>query len=128
MRRTSVLFLTTVIFFAVELLTIGCGGASRQLQSVAVTPATADAQSFPGGQVQFTAVGTYTQPPSPSNLAQAAWSLSDPTLATVDQNGLAQCIAGASGVVTVTAGVSGPCSGTGCTAIQITGAAKLTCP
>ena len=128
MPRANVLFLTIVILAAVELIASGCGGSPRQLQSVSVSPATADAQSFPGGQVQFTAVGTYSQPPSPSNLAQAGWSLSDGNIASISQNGLAQCTAGESGVVSVMASVSGPCSGTNCTAVQIVGTAKLTCP
>lgn len=118
-----------LLLVAIALAVSSCGNQSpRVLQSVSVTPATADAQSFSNGQVQFTANGNYSQPPSPSVLTQAGWSLSDPTIATVSQSGLAECNAGASGTVTVKAGTSGPCSGTGCTAVFISGTAQLTCP
>ena len=40
------------------LATLSCG-SSHQLQSVSITPSTADAQQFPNGQVQFTAKGTF---------------------------------------------------------------------
>jgi hypothetical protein len=131
MVRLKLLLPTTLLIAGVELLAGGCGTASpspRLLQSVSVTPATADAHAFSNGQVQFTAVGTYSQPPSPSPLTQPGWSLSDPSIATVSQSGLAQCTAGASGVVTVRASTPAPCSGTGCTAVLLSGTAQLTCP
>jgi hypothetical protein len=87
-------------------------GSPRLLQSISVTPAIADAQSFPNGQVQFTAVGNYSQPPSPSPITQSGWSLSDPNIAAISRGGFAQCNPGASGMVTVIASTSGPCSGT----------------
>ena len=37
---------------------LGCGNS--KLTSVNLSPAAADAQNFPGGQVQFTATGTYS--------------------------------------------------------------------
>lgn len=126
MARVNAL-LATIALGGIAALAVGCGSSSRLLQTVLVTPATADAQSFPNGQVQFTAMGTYSQPPSPATLTQALWSL-DSSIATVSQSGLAQCVAGASGVVTVTAGESAPCTGTGCTAALIRGTAQLTCP
>jgi hypothetical protein len=48
--------------------TTGCGTSdpNRALQSISVAPATADAQSFPNGQVQFTATGTFSRPPPPA--------------------------------------------------------------
>jgi hypothetical protein len=39
---------------------------NRVLQSMTVSPASADAQTFPQGQVQFTATGTFSQAPAPS--------------------------------------------------------------
>jgi len=122
------LLLAATLLTGVELLMDGCGGSNRVIQSVTVTPATADAQNFPNGQVQFTASGNYSQPPSPVALSQANWSLSEGGIATLSGTGLTQCILGASGVVTVKAGVSGPCNGTNCTAIQIVGSAQLSCP
>ncbi|MFZ0734050.1 MAG: hypothetical protein WAM79_17140 [Candidatus Sulfotelmatobacter sp.] len=122
------LLATTLLLACIGLLADGCGGGNRVIQSVTVTPASADAQNFPDGQVQFTASGNYSQPPSPVTLPQANWVLTETSIATLTGNGLAQCIPGASGVVTVRAGVPGPCSGTGCTAVQIVGTAQLSCP
>jgi hypothetical protein len=122
------LLLAATLLAGVELLANGCGGSRRVIQSVTVTPATADAQNFPNGQVQFSASGNYSQPPSPVALSQANWVVTETSIATVTGNGLAQCVPGASGVATVRAGVSGPCSGTGCTAVQIVGTAQLSCP
>src|SRR5215467_7775855 len=124
--------LPTTVLLVIELVAGGCGsgspGSTRLLQSISVTPASADAQSSPNAQVQFAAVGTYSQPPSPSPITQAAWSLSDSNIATISQSGLAQCSLGASGIVTVKASTPAPCSGTGCTAALLSGTAQLSCP
>ena len=122
--RTTVL-LTGII----SLLANGCGnGSPRVLQSISVSPASADAQSFPNGQVQFTVVGTYSQPPSPSPATSSQWLLLEPGIATISQSGVAQCTPGASGVVTVKAIAPAPCRGTGCTAAMLSGTAQLSCP
>lgn len=124
-RKASLSLLLAVI----EFVAVACGNqSSRVLQSVSVSPATADARNFANGQVQFTASGNYNQPPTPSTLTQAEWSLDDPTIATVSQTGLAQCNPGASGTVTVKAGTSGSCSGPDCTAVFVSGTAQLSCP
>lgn len=131
MAPLKVFLPTTLLIAGIELVAGGCGNSSpspRLLQSVSVTPATADAQTFPNGQVQFAALGNYTQPPSPSPIIPLGWSLSDPTVAMISQSGLAHCIPGASGVVTVRASTPAPCSGTGCTAALLSGTAQLTCP
>lgn len=115
MARFKVLLPTTLLLAGIELVASGCGTRSpRLLQSISVTPASADAHSFPNGQVQFTAMGAYSQPPSPSPITQSGWSLSDPTIATISPSGLAQCNPGA--------------SGTGCTAVLFSGTAQLSCP
>jgi hypothetical protein len=132
MARFNVLLPTTLLLAGVEL--VGCGnGGPRRLQSVSVTPASADAQSFPNGQVQFTAVGTYSQPPSPAPIVPMGngmgWSVSDLHIATINQSGLAQCKPGALGVVTVRdTACCAPCVGTECTAAFLVGNAKLSCP
>jgi hypothetical protein len=120
--------LTTVHLIGMSLFASGCGnGSPRLLQSISVSPASADAQSFPSGQVQFTVLGTYSQPPSPSPTTASQWLLVGPNIATISQSGVAQCTSGASGVVTVKAFTPAPCSGTGCTAAMLSGTAQLSC-
>jgi Flp pilus assembly protein TadG len=119
--------------------TVGCGSmnssSNRVLQSMNLSPATADAQSFPQGQVQFTPTGTFSMAPSPAAVPvpfvspySGSWSSSDPSIATINQSGVAQCVAGAAGTVTIQAMASsnsamGPAMSTG-----VSGTAKLTCP
>ena len=123
---------------ALVLATMGCGTSSsnRVLQSIAVTPATADAQDFANGQVQFTATGTFSKPPSPSAVTFAApysgqWFV-DPAIATLVGTGTGtatfQCVAGASGTTTVRATASVNSARGGEMSISVTGTAMLTCP
>lgn len=131
MASPKVVFPVALLVAGLSLVATGCGSASspRQLQSMTLAPASADAQNFPNGQVQFTATGMFTQPPSPAPATPASWNLSDPTLATVSQSGIAQCKSGAVGTTEVLAlGGSAPCQGTGCTAPVISATAQLTCP
>jgi hypothetical protein len=118
----------------------GCG-TSRQLQSVTLNPASADAQSFPGGQVPFVATGTFSKPPSPSNLTSkdVQWCVGDSAGAcvgninpgaSVDQNGVAQCNPGFAGTATILAGTQSnvmvnPDEGR---QLKVFGSAELTCP
>ena len=130
MARVTVLLCAAVLLAGIEFVASGCGnGGPRALQSISVVPASADAQNFPNHQVQFTALGNYSQPPSPSQITPTGWSLSDPSVATIGQSGLAQCKPGALAAVTVRAfACCAPCSGTGCTAAQLSGTAQLSCP
>ena len=126
---------------------LGCGNG-RQLQGVKLSPATADAQNFPNGQVSFTATGTYNQPPSPVQLTSkdilwcsggigSSGSTTGQCVgnanpgATVDQNGLAQCSPMFVGTVTILAGteipMSNPMPDSGAQ-LKIYGSAQLTCP
>ncbi|HEV7219975.1 MAG TPA: hypothetical protein VGN39_13965 [Terriglobales bacterium] len=119
---------------------IGCG-SNRQLQSVMLNPAVADAQNFSGGQVLFTATGAFNKPPSPIPLASkdVSWCVGsnsgmcvgniNPGV-TVDQNGMAQCISGFTGTATILAGVASSSVMNPDTGMQlkIFGAAQLTCP
>jgi hypothetical protein len=103
MAKSPALTLYTSLFLIFFSLGIaGCGGSmnsSRQLQSLTVTPASADAQSFPGGKVQFTAMGTFNMAPMAVMSPPVRWSIGSPfasqpvsmPAATVDTNGLAQC-------------------------------------
>src|SRR4029077_3220150 len=119
---------------------VGCGGMSnsnRILQSMTVSPATADAQMSANGQVQFTATGMFSKAPSPAPVTFAApysssWS-ADPSIATMVGTGMGtatfQCVAGASGTTTVKAIAStNAAQGTTATSTAVTGTATLTCP
>ena len=124
----------------VALEIVGCG-SSRQLQSVTLNPAIADARNFPNGQVSFTATGAFSKPPSPVQLTSTdvtwcAGSTSGMCVGninpgvTVDRNGLAQCVPGFTGTATILAGagsspMTNPDFGS---QLKIFGAAQLTCP
>jgi hypothetical protein len=81
----------------------GCGGSmmnnGRMLQSLAVKPASADAQSFAGGKVQFSATGTFNMAPVTVTSQAVMWSIGNPFAtpsptmphASIDSTGLAQC-------------------------------------
>lgn len=123
---------------AVAITSIGCSSmnsmSNRVLQSMVISPATADAQSSPSGQVQFSAMGSFSKAPSPAPVPFVApysgsWATSDISVATIDQHGLAMCVAGASGTVTITAIASSNAGmGTQNTSTAVSGTAKLTCP
>jgi len=86
---------------------LACGSSSPNVQSILVSPASADALNYPNGQVQFTAAG-YSSPPSPTPLqVPITWGTcngaSGPSEITVSANGLAQCNSGASGTYFVSA-------------------------
>jgi hypothetical protein len=136
-------FRSRPLFVVLPLVTLGIAGcgSGRQLQSVALTPPSADARTFPNGQVSFVATGAFTKPPSPVQLTgnDATWCVGSASGmcvgninpgATVDQNGVAQCVPGFTGTVTVLAGTGSssnmnPDQGS---QLKIFGAAQLTCP
>jgi hypothetical protein len=103
MAKSPALTLHTSLFLIFLSLEIaGCGGStmgsSRQMQSLTVTPASADAQAFPGAKVQFTAMGTFNMAPLTVMSPAVLWSIGDPfgpppnmPAASVDPNGVAQC-------------------------------------
>lgn len=123
----------------VTLGTLGCG-SNRQLQSVAVMPAVADAKSFPDGKVPLTATGSFTKPPSPQTLTSAdiSWCVGSSNGACngniaggaiVDQNGVAQCAPNFAGTVTILAGKgTPPMMPDGGSQLTVFGSAQLTCP
>jgi hypothetical protein len=120
------LFFLSLLLLAAILLACGTSGP-RTLQSITVSPATAD------GQVQFVATGHYTnQPPvTPLNAYWGACYQNAPTDGvTISKSGSAQCSSGASGTYSVFASLPTNCNvitacGGGC---QISGYATLTCP
>jgi hypothetical protein len=124
---------TPILALSLAVVTTGCGNSSpRILQSVVANPASADAQNFPNGKVQFTPTGVFSKAPTrvtplppcsaPNSGATCitAWSTSPGTIATVDQNGVAQCLPGQSGGVTIEVAVVGD--------RPVMNVAKLTCP
>ncbi|MGH9617488.1 MAG: hypothetical protein ACRD28_12170 [Acidobacteriaceae bacterium] len=104
------------------------------LQSITLSPAAANAQTYPNGTVTFVATGHYTDPAGTVTGQPQLWGVclqnAPTTGATITQAGVAQCATGATGTYTVFASVPtecellGPC-GTGCT---VRGTAQLTCP
>ena len=104
-------------------LTLGCGQSS-----VVVSPASADAQNFPGGMVSFSATGV-SNPTGCIGTASGMCNGNVASIATIDTTGRAQCLSGRSGTVTVLAGrgmrISNPDGG-----FQLSpfGSAQLTCP
>ena len=130
MKPSPVSFL--VILFAQSVVLLACG-SHRSLQSVTITPSAAATSP-----AQFTATGIFnTSPTSVDITATTTWCIGssngvcDGNIvqgATVS-NGLAQCLSGFSGTVTVLAGQPGhmglPDQGQ---PLQPFGAAQLTCP
>jgi hypothetical protein len=130
----------TLFLAALALHTLGCGSSNmntnRVLQSMVITPANADAQTFPNGQVQFAATGTFNKAPSPAQITfqspyTGTWSMmnaASASIATISQTGLAQCVPGASGTATVMAQVSANSAGGGQMSVAVKGTTTLTCP
>lgn len=126
---------TRVVALALAILPVSCGtGAnmsSRQLQSITISPASADAQ---GQAVQFTATGHWSAAPLTVTPQPAMWGACQnngaTSAVTVSSSGVAQCATGAKGAFTVFAYDMTDCNaitacGGGCT---ILGTAQLTCP
>ncbi|MGA2980021.1 MAG: hypothetical protein ABSD76_10555 [Terriglobales bacterium] len=130
-------FLTLVLGVSVA-LSCGANQEQSQLQSITLSPATADAQSYPNGQVQFTATGSYGNPSRTVTPLPATWGacyqLATTSAVSVTREGLAQCAPGATGTYTIWANdpvdIKSGCPavtacGGGCT---VQGNAQLTCP
>jgi hypothetical protein len=135
----------TVCFVALIIATslaLSCGASQNQnhLQTITLSPATADAQNYPDGQVPFTATGHYINPSQTITPQTANWVACQQnvpaTEVSVSTTGVAQCTKGATGTYSITAwddlnipGIANcpatnACGG-GCTAA---GTAQLTCP
>jgi hypothetical protein len=138
MKRSNFLF-TGPLVLAATLATLGCG-SGRQLQSVTLVPASADAKDYPNGQIPMTATGAYNKPPSPVLLTSndIVWcvgttdgncngNIGSPVI--VDVNGVAQCSVGQTGTATVLAGKpsSNAVADRG-QKLKIFASAQITCP
>jgi hypothetical protein len=120
--------------FALSCGSSSSSGAMGQLQSITLTPAAADAQNFPMGQVPFLATGIYVNPPHTVIPQSARWGACQQNApvsdVSVSNEGVAQCGSGAAGTYTVFAYDMTNCTainscGGGCTVV---GTAQLTCP
>jgi hypothetical protein len=137
----SFLFFVTAAVLPMAIL-CGCGSmmtsmmSSRQLQSITVSPASADPKNS-NGMVQFTAMGSFNMAPMTAS-TPVHWSLGNPfstqpvpTGVSIDANGLAQC-SSFMGMITVEAispmDPSMSMSQMTMNTMNVTGMAQLTCP
>jgi hypothetical protein len=88
------------------LLTVLFLTACGSTRPITVSPASADAQNFPNGIVHFKATGV-TSPTWCIGTANGSCNGNIASIATIDVNGQAQCLAGHSGTVTILAGSGG---------------------
>jgi hypothetical protein len=136
---TALLVLMAAITF---LMTASCGGGSmmmasnRQMQSIMVTPMSADAMAS-HGMVQFSAMGNFNMAPMSASVP-VRWSLGNPFSTqpppagvSISPTGLAQC-SGFMGMITVQATApmdpNMPLSQMSMSSMNVTGMAQLTCP
>ncbi len=136
--RFTLSLLTLVL---ASLFALSCGASSQgqdPLQSITLSPATADAQDYPNGEVQFTATGNYIDPSRTVTPLSAGWGTCYQNASTnevsVTAGGLAKCASGAVGTYTVWAN-DPPNPNVGCLAMTacgggcfVAGTAQLTCP
>jgi hypothetical protein len=128
------------LLLLVAALMLACGINHGLYKSLTVSPATADAQDFPNGQVQFTATateinGTQVSPASALWTPGPPWSLGPlmpwPAIQ-LDQTGKASCGAAGPGtyMIAATAPIDphSPVSKMTMNTPQVSGAAMLTCP
>jgi hypothetical protein len=137
MRKLGpLLFCFALLLVAIAML--ACGGSNR-LQSLSISPATADAQNFPNGQVQFTAMGMLGGSSQASPVSARWWTnqpwTAPPTAAIINlsSTGLAQCFplapAGTYQIWAVApADPNLPVSEMTMTTKQLSATAQITCP
>ncbi len=139
MTRIAIVCLGLVVLFS-----CACGGG-RTLQSIAVSPASADGASSPNGQVQFTASGSYSSAPVTATPPNLQWTVdylpwqAQPEIITINTptisaTGVAQCpAAGANAsaethkILAIAANIDNAAIATdGSNAVV--GSAQMTCP
>jgi hypothetical protein len=120
---------------------LSCGSSSQhQLQSISLSPASADAKQYADGQVQFVVTGYYNTAPLTVAPIPAKWGAcfqsSSTTDISINSTGVAQCGTGAVGTYVIWANDPLPDSGVySCPATNACGqgcvlsaTAQLTCP
>ena len=131
-RMTAPSFALPSLIVGVLLVVLTGCGSDRSLQSVAVSPATASSTA------QFTATGTYNQTPMSADItASATWCVGSSNghcagniaVGASVNAGMAQCLAGFTGPVTILAGKAGTSAGPDM-GVQLKpfGVAQLNCP
>jgi hypothetical protein len=137
------LMVASCALLAAAAICLACSPApTHQLESITLSPTSADAKDYPNAEVQFVATGHYNISPMTVTPLAASWGACSQQFATttavlVSQNGLAQCAAGATGTFTVwvndpmplgkgvySCPAQGACGG-GC---NIQANAQITCP
>jgi hypothetical protein len=131
-RRALIRFILTIIISLLACVLLACGGNTRTLQSVSVTPATAV------GQAQFMATGIYSTMPTSVNITSTTtWCVAYSTgvcdteaqLGVQVNAGLAQCQSWGSGTFTILAGQPGAEPGVNAPfPLKPYGTAQITCP
>ncbi len=92
-------------------LTVQAAPPAPTLQSIAVIPA--NPTILPGGTVQFTATGTYSDGSAQNLTSQVTWNSNKTTVATITGGGLATAVG--AGSTTISAALSGVPGSTGLT-------------
>jgi hypothetical protein len=139
------------------LITLACGISNthrtdlRPIQSITLSPASADARDYPEGKVPFVATGHYSSPPTTLTPLPANWAAESVQIVngietvgpangavSVEANGVAQCAASSSGMYLVVAwDIQDPTLPISCACItffgepccnSVQGTAQLTCP
>jgi len=134
--------IASLVIAAFFLAIVACGGmnmmmSNRQLQSITVSPSSADAMNFPAGTVHFMAMGNYSMAPM-TGTPPVLWSLGNPFSqqpvpagVTIDANGVARCT-GFVGMVEIDAtspmDPNLPLSKMSMNSMNVVGMAQLTCP
>jgi len=133
MSKPGILYFCRVGLFLMALFCLACGGSTRQLRSLSISPAAGSTQ------VQFTAIGTFVGS-SHTAAVNAMWWTNQPWtypptpfLITVSSTGLAQCQTLApAGTYTIWAVApvdpSVPLSQVSITTKQVSATAQITCP
>ncbi len=124
--------LQVLCLIALSIGWIACGSGHPTITSITVTPQTATSPLTPRSDVQFTATATFTNNKS-RELTVAdglTWSSSNTSIATINDNGSATCMA--SGQVTITAQAPADLNltinnGINNTSPKVSGTAQLDC-
>jgi len=133
------LFLQFSLLFLLAALFLNACGSDHGLKTLTIDPPTPDAQTFPDGKVQFTAMGSYggTSQPAAVNAmwwSYQPWGTAPPTPPTysLDSTGLAWCFDVAHGTFPVWATAPKdqtlPLSKMTKETSQLTATAQITCP